>query len=294
MKRNLTAVLVLFIVFSSSWASKTPITYVLTLSKGGSDTISFLAQLEEVKNGYRIVSDVKSDIFLEPASGSHPIDGKPIGPYILVLTDHRLRQTRFPVEAAINSGGIQVRGSGVILEMTPKELPTPSEASHWRSLFKMGDKPLLNLKKRVISRYGDIRTSEKRGHKHAGIDVRGEFQEPVYPLGTGFVLSVSNKFPESAVVIEHRLPGGDRLYSKYVHFGGIIVSVGQVVDEKTLLGNLFSREELKRSGFKTNHLHLEIRKTYSDKGSASSRSMTMKELNNYCIDPLEFLQKNLD
>jgi len=42
----------------------------------------------------------------------------------------------------------------------------------------------------MISRYGEFRTSYRRGHKHAGVDLKGDFNESVYPIGNGQVIRV--------------------------------------------------------------------------------------------------------
>jgi murein DD-endopeptidase MepM/ murein hydrolase activator NlpD len=150
------------------------------------------------------------------------------------------------------------------------------------------------LRRRLSGRYGDYRRSYKPGHLHAGIDLKGDFEETVYPVGRGFVELVFRDFPHKSVVVKHTLTEGGVFYSMYVHLEDIRVEEGDAVTEKTPLARLFNREELQRADFGTaNHLHLEIRKSLEDGGWASASSMTMEDLNRFCLDPLEFYRKRL-
>lgn len=163
------------------------------------------------------------------------------------------------------------------------------------SPFHETDRKNLNLvEMRITGIYGEYRRSYKPGHFHAGLDLKGDFNEKVYALGFGWVVQIFRQFPQRSVVIEHHLPDGGILYSMYVHVEDIHVRVGDWVDENTLLARLFSEEELERANFGTaNHLHLEIRKTLADRGRASYASMSMAELNRVCMDPLKFFKKHL-
>ncbi len=155
-------------------------------------------------------------------------------------------------------------------------------------------KSLRLIRRRLSGRYGDYRRSYKPGHLHAGIDLRGDFEETVYPVGRGFVYLVFRDFPHKSVVVKHTLPDGSIFYSMYVHLEDIRVEEGDAVTEKTPLARLFNREQLKKADFGTaNHLHLEIRKSLDDGGWASASSMTMEELNRFCLDPLEFFRRRL-
>ncbi len=150
------------------------------------------------------------------------------------------------------------------------------------------------ITKRVVGRYGDYRRSPRTGHKHAGVDLRGEFSELVYAIGDGQVYEVFKSFPNRSVVLRHHMPDSTFLYSVYTHLEDITVMIGDWVNENASLGRLFTEEELEAADFGTaNHVHLEIRTSYTDYGTASWRSMTMGELNKYCTDPLEFFREHL-
>jgi len=149
----------------------------------------------------------------------------------------------------------------------------------------------LLIKKRVVGVYSEYRRSYKPGHHHAGLDLWGAFNETVYAIGYGWIVRVFRGFPHRSVIVEHHLPDGSILYSAYVHIEDIKVEVGDWVDEQTALARVFNKEELARANFNTpNHLHLEIRKSLADEGSASYASMSIRALNRFCLDPLQFFK----
>ena len=133
-----------------------------------------------------------------------------------------------------------------------------------------------------------------KGHKHSGIDLKGKISEKVYSVGTGQVVDIHLSFPHLTLVLKHYLSDGSIIYSSYKHIEDIMVKTGDKVDENTHLARLFNEDELKRSKFGVTHLHFEIRKSIKDGGTASWTSMTMEELDKYCIDPMKFLKKRLE
>lgn len=150
------------------------------------------------------------------------------------------------------------------------------------------------LKNRVVAVYGEYRKSYKPGHHHAGIDLGGGFNETVYAIGRGRVLRIFRTSPHKTVIIKHYLPDKKFLYSVYTHVKDNKVKVGDWVDEKTALARLFDQDELISAGFGTpNHLHLEIRKSFADRGRASYASMSMYTLNRFCKDPQKFFKTHL-
>lgn len=148
------------------------------------------------------------------------------------------------------------------------------------------------IENRIISRYGDYRSSAIKGHRHAGIDLRGECSEPVYAIGAGTVVGIFRGFPNRTLVIKHYLAAGDSVFSEYTHIEDVRVKSGERVDQNTYLGRIFNAEELQRSNFNTfSHLHLEFRKSLADSGKASWQSLTMVALDKYCLDPVLLLPK---
>lgn len=147
--------------------------------------------------------------------------------------------------------------------------------------------------KRCSGSYGDYRKSDVPGHLHAGQDLMGKRAEQVYAVGVGRVAYRYWIFPNETVVLEHRLPNGETVYSVYTHIRDIQVKIGDPVNENTVIGRLFSAEEMKKARFSSVHLHFEIRKIMDDFGRASHTSMSKKELDKYCIDPKIFLKKRM-
>jgi murein DD-endopeptidase MepM/ murein hydrolase activator NlpD len=160
------------------------------------------------------------------------------------------------------------------------------------SPFEESDrKSLKALKYRLTGSYAEYRRSYRPGHLHAGIDLKGAFEETIYAVGCGEVYLIFREFPHQSVVVKHLLPDGSHLYSVYTHVQDVRVRVGQRVSKDTSLARLFSRIELTQANFGTpNHLHLEIRKSFADRGRASYSSMTLDDLNTFCEDPLEFFK----
>lgn len=208
-----------------------------------------------------------------------------------------------------NSGGVFTRNGsfqdscekikfvtnlGIEITVEDMNADTSSISEKWytpyndtgRGSFKM-------IQNRLISKFGDYRASEKKGHKHAGVDLKGSSGEMVFPISNGVVISTSNDRFSSYVVVSHRLKNGEALFSKYVHLKVIKVKAGDYVDHNSPIGRIFNQNDLKQSGYCHPHVHLEIRTSYDDKGAASSYSMSMNTLKKYCIDPLLFFRDNL-
>ena len=150
-----------------------------------------------------------------------------------------------------------------------------------------------SITNRVFSRFGASRKTPIKGHLHSGIDLRGSYGEKVYAIGSGRVERCYWLFPNIAVAIKHNMPDGTSIYYAYIHLADVKVREGDLVDEKTELGRIFNKKEMKRSGFRTPHLHLEIRRDFLDQGNASFSSMTRIDLEKHLLDPLIFLSKNL-
>lgn len=147
------------------------------------------------------------------------------------------------------------------------------------------------LKNRITGNYGDYRRSNVPGHKHSGIDIKGNFNEPVYSIGKGTVTHIFRRFPHKTIYIRHSHSKNMPFYSVYTHVKDIKIRIGDNVSEDTIIARIFNKKELEYSNFGTPpHLHFEIRHNIDDKGEASFKSMSISELNEYCIDPLIFFK----
>ena len=146
------------------------------------------------------------------------------------------------------------------------------------------------LYKRCISVYGSHRDSYIRGHKHAGIDLKGALIEKIYSIGTGVVVDIHLSFPHLTVVVAHKFSDEKIYYSTYKHIEELEVKVGDKVDQNSVIGRLFTKEELRISEFGVCHLHFEIKHDISDGGQASFASMSMADLNKFYLNPLVILK----
>jgi len=143
----------------------------------------------------------------------------------------------------------------------------------------------------IIGYYGEFRSSTKYGHLHAGIDIKGDFCDPIYSIGDGEVIAIFRDFPNKTVYIRH-FEHGVTFTSTYIHVEDIQVQIGDFVSKSTVIGRIFNKYELHDSNFSTPpHLHLEIRHNLTDKGEATFSSMSLNELNRYCVNPITFFQK---
>ncbi len=150
------------------------------------------------------------------------------------------------------------------------------------------------LTEKIIGQYGVHRSSNVHGHKHSGIDIQGDFGETVYSIGKGTIIKIFREFPHKTIYIQHNENDDALFYSVYIHVEDIQINIGDPVSENTPIARIFNREELILANFGTPpHLHFEIRHNIDDMGEATFKSMTLSELNKYCIDPLKFFNKSL-
>lgn len=150
---------------------------------------------------------------------------------------------------------------------------------------------------KVISIFGDHRTSYLSGHIHTAIDInpvrpKAKLVE-VYALSTGVVCSVHLGENQRTVVVKHKLADGTVLFSSYKHLKEVYVGQGTQVDEHTRLARLFTPQESKKYGGDYHHLHLEIRRQFDDYGCASWLTMNRQQLNLRFYNPLKFLKEKL-
>ncbi len=183
----------------------------------------------------------------------------------------------------------------LLIILAPLLCPDISPSAEMTYVIPLGNERARDynkLKNRVIGKYGDNRNSNVRGHKHAGIDMKGNFSETVYSIGKGVVINVFRDFPHKTIYIRHHDKTNASFYSVYIHVEDIQVNVGDSVTKRTAIGRIFNREELRASNFGTSpHLHFEIRHSIKDKGDATFKSMSIPELDRYCIDPEIFFKE---
>lgn len=267
--------------------------YLVDIHQKGELTNRFCAGLSVVDGTFRLQSEAFTDVILAPDSSPEP----PVSP---IPGNYRISfgGWRRPVPAYASAEGeslvfISTASVGLRIsrEGCPADLPP---VDGWYSPFLGGSRKAFGaIDKRVVGRFGDFRASRRMTRKHAGADLRGAFSEEVYPIAAGRVVGLSFRTLTGTVLVKHDAGGGRAVYSKYIHLQDIPVKVGQEVAPDTRIGRLFDSAMLGRTRYKHNHLHLEIRKNYADKGMASSFGRTVRLLRAHCYDPLDFLRKRL-
>ena len=148
----------------------------------------------------------------------------------------------------------------------------------------------------VVSIFGDHRDTYLKNHIHTAIDIIPLHKQStiyVYPLANGVICSIHLGHPFITIVVKHLLPDSSVVYSSYKHLAEVFVKTGMQVDQNTKLARLYTRQEAKKLGGNYDHLHLEIRKSFSDYGCASWLTMTKDELNRYFYNPLDFLKAHI-
>jgi len=275
-------------------AASTGDLFIVSITRMGTVENQFCAEFSTNSGRYLLKSEAHKDIILTPEIPGPTLSS---GKYSVTLEHQNLKTSTLKMTTSIQGNRIK------LLSKTPVDIllvrqnclgETPISET-WNSPFSgTKDSDINAFQRRIVGRFADFRTAGgDNGHKHAGIDLKGGFGEAVYPINAGRVLALSFKALSGGVVLEHLLPDGNRLYSKYVHIQQISVKVGEQVTPHTRLGRLFDKASFKKSRYTHNHLHLEIRKDYDDKGTDSSYSETRKELKVHCLDPERFLGEQL-
>lgn len=262
--------------------------YQCRIHENGSLLKEFLVDLKSSGDTYNLTSEIKENISLSPVNGTREWQ-------FLEISQTKGSSNRFLVPTNAANAMVFEDGKGFRLEILPDVDVSPLQpVRDWHSPFHgANDLDFPNFKKRIFSPFGAVRTSPQKGHLHAGIDLAGDWNEPVYAVAEGEVVFLSYWDLNAVIIIKHQLEDGDVVYSKSIHLKDISVRLRQKVNDQTLLGRLFNQVEFKKSRFPKNHFHLEIRKDYMDKGSASSHSMTRKALETHCYDPEQFFKTRL-
>jgi murein DD-endopeptidase MepM/ murein hydrolase activator NlpD len=116
-----------------------------------------------------------------------------------------------------------------------------------------------------IGKFGKLRKSRSGipAHLHTGIDIKrpnqNYYDEPIYSIGEGMIISVRDDGPFALIIIEHNL-NGKLFWSEYEHVAGIKVMVGDWVDQNTQIARFMNKSELNKYGWQFDHFHFEILK----------------------------------
>ncbi|MFA5138026.1 MAG: M23 family metallopeptidase [Elusimicrobiota bacterium] len=265
--------------------------YLVDIGEKGESVSRFCAEIAVKGNEFRLRSEAHTDVRLVRESAA---DGEAApGPGVYRMS---LGGRAVPVTAGADGGSLLfVSAKGTTLRLTQAGCPSAAPpVKGWYSPFMGGSRKAIGaIEKRVVGQLGDYRASRRAARRHAGVDLRGDFSEEVYPVAAGRVVGLSFRALTGTVVIKHDPGSGRPVYSKYIHLQDIPVKVGQEVSPETRIGRLFDEAMLGRTHYRHNHLHLEIRKSYADKGQVSSHGQSIRLLRRYCYDPVDFLSKHM-
>lgn len=147
-------------------------------------------------------------------------------------------------------------------------------------------------------------------HLHTGIDIRrpgnNYFDEPVFAIAPGVVISRRDDGPFAQIIIEHESKDCEKFWTVYEHVAGIGISVGDSVSPTEPIARFMNRDELNRYGWQFDHFHFEVLKVAPRHLKPTPKTphrlyrvynlecYTQSDLYRYYFDPLEFLDSHLN
>ena len=264
------------------------------MSRAGKLIKEFSVKLIQSDEKIILRSILKDDFILTQNPNKTFIEKIIPGEYLLSMMERNSIQKLYQVEVSLDLNSITITNGFLKIHLSPAIITESLKyVNGWFSPFNDSNrKSAPILKKRIVDKFGVYRSSVQKGHKHAGIDIKGDWKENIFPIANGKVIFKSHWPNNSTIVIQHKLKNNKTLYSKYTHIKDLTVNIGQNVNINSRLGRLFTASEFKRTRYKHNHLHLEVMKSYNDKGRASSYSMTLNDLQKSCFNPLLFLENH--
>ncbi|MEQ8417366.1 MAG: M23 family metallopeptidase [Imperialibacter sp.] len=145
-------------------------------------------------------------------------------------------------------------------------------------------------------------------HYHTGIDIkrptRNYFDEPIFPVKDGLVISKRTDGPYAQLIIEHQ-DGTGNFWTLYEHIAGVEVELYQPVAPDRPIARFMNKKELDEYGWQFDHFHFEVLKTRplalkpdSTKPERHFSSYTLTcytrdDLRKYFHHPMEFLKERL-
>lgn len=157
-----------------------------------------------------------------------------------------------------------------------------------------------------IGTFGKIRKARPKvpAHLHTGVDIKrpskNYFDEPIFPIYEGTVISKRDDGPYAQLIIEHII-NDNICWSVYEHIAGIRCSVGEYVSTEEPIARFMTTKELNTYGWQFNHVHLEIMKQPPIQSKPTDKlperfystywlsCFTKEELDYFYYDPLEFI-----
>lgn len=171
-------------------------------------------------------------------------------------------------------------------------------------------KKITEIRLTEIGKFGLIRKARKTvpSHIHTGIDIKrpnkNYFDEPIFAIAIGKVISKRTDGPYAQLIIEHEI-NNKTFWTVYEHIAGIKADLNDIVNPEKPLARFMNTNELNKYGWQFDHFHLEILKIkpisitpdklHPDRfyNSYSLFCYKAEELEKYFYDPLEFLREHL-
>lgn len=154
-----------------------------------------------------------------------------------------------------------------------------------------------------IGQFGVLRKARPNvpAHLHTGVDIKrpstNYFDEYIFPINPGRVISMRDDGPYAQIIIEHRSGNKDPIWSVYEHVSDIQVTIGDTVTPFEPIARFMNKPELDQYGWQFDHLHFEILKhkprplkpktttPFRLFGTYSLRCYTKMDLDKYYHDP---------
>ena len=187
---------------------------------------------------------------------------------------------------------------------------TNSGLNYYLPINTVNRKSINGLTLTDIGEFGLLR-KERPGipaHYHTGIDIKRPTKnyqnELIFPLAAGIVISKREEGPYSQLIIEHE-DNNDVLWTVYEHIAGIKVNLYEHVQPNSAIARFMNIDELNKYGWQFDHFHFEILKVPPFKlktnnlnpdrhfSSYTLLCYTMKDLNKYFYNPLEFISAKI-
>lgn len=249
-----------------SWAQDR----VFTLSeyRDGRVTKEFLVQGRCTKN-----TEAEFEFEGERLLSVHKIDGSLRAVYS--------KETPFEVRPTWHGSVLMLSGRTRQLQLRMTEMSHISNSSRelrWppRSLRRPDAAP-------VFPDHAKFGASRAGKRFHTGLDVPTRPGEEILAPVSGRVVLISHLKTQMTIFLKP-IDGGP--YVGIAHLREPAVTVGQYIDNETVLGRALTKDELKRTKHAFSHVHLELRREINDFGGASVDTFSKSKLLRIFTDPI--------
>lgn len=133
--------------------------------------------------------------------------------------------------------------------------------------LEQSDKYRLPITGQIISTHAPGAATPTHPKGHFGLDIMNEMGTPVYAIGPGEVVQITTEIDNpkggNAVSILHE---NGKIKSYYAHLGAVSVSVGDEVDQNTIIGTVGTSGMIYggKKRITSPHLHFQVKVNGSD------------------------------